>query len=228
MMLSDLRVVLSNCSECSNPEHFKAAVVDENILGKPTVKSARMSFDRLRELYSFDSEDRIFHALTDTWAANYDAQPLLALLCATARDPILRAITPFLLGHPVGVAIAPKEIAHEAEQQFPGKFRGKSLQRLGRNASSTWAQAGLLEGRHSKVRSRVGIQPVALAFALLLGDLCGKRGRFLFDTIWVRMLDASPHELRIHAVQASREGWIDFRSSGDVVEVAFSHLMREG
>ena len=227
MMLQDLRVVLSACAKCSSSTQYQATIVDDNILAKPTARSARMSFDRLRELYAFERALRIFRALVDIWPSDHNAQPRLALLCATARDPILRAITPFLLDHPVGATITPQAIAQEAEQRFPGKFESNSLQRLGRNAASSWAQAGLLEGRQKKDRARTEPSPVAVAYALLLGDLCGRRGQALFTTLWARMLDASPHELRHHAEKASREGWIDYRAAGDVVEITFSHLMRE-
>ena len=227
IMLGDFRAVLATCASCSNPTEYRAAIVEDNVLAKPTAKSAQMSFDRLRELYAFDPTSRIFRALVDIWASDPSAQPLVALLCATARDPILRAITPFLLGHPVGAMITPQAIAQEAEQRFPGKFQSKSLQRLGRNAASSWTQAGLLQGRQKKTRARAEAHPVAVAYALLLGDLCGRRGQGLFTTLWTRMLDASPHELRRHATKASREGWIDYRAAGDVVEVTFSHLMRE-
>ena len=227
MMLKDLRIVLSACADWPNGPDYEAAIVDNNILAKPTAGSARMSFNRLRELYAFDPALRIFRALVDIWPSDHSAQPRLALLCATARDPILRAITPFLLDHPVGATITPQAIAYEAEQRFPGKFKSSSLERLGRNAASSWTQAGLLEGRQKKARARTEAHPVAVAYALLLGDLCGRRGQTLFTTLWARMLDAPPHELRRHAEKASREGWIDYRAAGDVVEVTFSHLMRE-
>ncbi|MDE0603730.1 MAG: hypothetical protein OXI18_04930 [bacterium] len=227
MMLEDLRVVLSACADCSDRPQYQAAVVDDNILAKPTAKSAQMSFERLRELYAFDPALRIFRALVDIWPSERSAQPLVALLCATARDPILRAITPFLLDYPAGAKVTPLAIAQEAEQQFPGKFERTSLQRLGRNAASSWTQAGLLEGRQKKARAKAEAHPVAVAYALLLGDLCGRRGQALFTTLWARILDASPHELRRHAEKASREGWIDYRAAGDVVEITFSHLMRE-
>jgi len=227
MMLEDLRAVLSACPDCLNLPHYEAAIVDDNVLAKPTARSARMSFDRLRELYAFDPALRIFRALVDIWPSERSAQPLVALLCATARDPILRAITPFLLDHNAGATITPLAIAQEAERRFPGKFQSTSLQRLGRNVASSWTQAGLLRGRQKKARARAEAHPVAVAYALLLGDLCGRRGQALFTTLWASMLDASPHELRRHAEQASREGWIDYRAAGDVVEVTFSHLMRE-
>ena len=227
IMLSDLRTALSACAVYFTPPPYRDAVVEHNLLGKSTTTASRMTFDRLCELYAFDPELRIFRVLTDMWESDPAAQPQLALLCATARDPILRAVTPFVLERPVGETIAPQRIAEEADRQFPGKFKPTSLQRLGRNVASSWAQAGLLEGRQRKTRIRAGTRPVAVAYALLLGDLCGSRGHGLFTTLWARMLDAPVHELRRHAEKASREGWIDYRAAGDVTEVTFRRLMRE-
>ena len=53
------------------------------------------------------------------------------------------------------------------------------------------------------------------------------RGQVLFTTLWAAMLDAPIHELKELAVVASRQGWIEYRASGDVVEVSFRYLMRD-
>ena len=66
-----------------------------------------------------------------------------------------------------------------------------------------------------------------MALALLLGHLCGARGRSLFDTGWAQVLDTAPGGLDSLAFAASQRGWIDFRSMGDVVEIGFTHLIGE-
>ena len=206
---------------------YRVAIVDQNLLGKPTVSARRITFERLRELYGLDPNMLVFRALKDLWYADVRAQPMIALLCSSARDPILRAMTPFVLGLPIGATISPHEFAEEADNQFPGKFVASSRERLGRNVSSTWEKAGLLSGQQTKTRAKAQARPTSLAYALLLGDLCGKRGQALFTTLWAAMLDAPIHELMDMAVVASRQGWIEYRASGDVVEVSFRHLMRD-
>lgn len=227
IMLADLRVLLSSCPRSSGVRDYRSAVVDENLLGKPTATARRITFDRLRELYALDPGVFLFRALRDLWDADQSAQPLLALLCATARDPILRATTPFVLSLAVGTRVTPQMLSEEADRQFPGKFVLSSLSRLGRNVASSWEQAGLLRGRRERARARAESRPTSVAYALLLGDLCGKRGRALFDTLWARILDSPVHILREQAVVASQQGWIEYRSAGDVVEVSFRHLMRD-
>ena len=220
-------MLLAGLSPCATEDDYKAAVIGQNLLGKPTATACRITFERLRELYGLDPNMLVFRALKDLWDADGGAQPMLALLCSTARDPILRAMTPFVLRLPMGATVTPHEFAEEAEHQFPGKFVATSRERLGRNVSSSWEKAGLLSGQQSKKRAKSQARPTSLAYALLLGDLCGKRGQALFTTLWANMLDAPIHELKELAVMASRQGWIEYRAAGDVVEVSFRHLMRD-
>lgn len=227
LKLEELRVLLASRPVPATENAYRAAIVEQNLLGKPTASSRRITFERLRELYGLDPNMLVFRALKDLWDADGGAQSMIALLCSTARDPILRAMTPFVLRIPMGATVTPHEFAEEAEHQFPGKFVATSRQRLGRNVSSSWEQAGLLSGQQTKKRSQSQARPTSLAYALLLGDLCGKRGQALFSTLWARILDTPVHELKELAVIASRQGWIEYRAAGDVVEVSFRHLMRD-
>ncbi len=227
LKLEELRVLLASRPVPATEDAYRAAIIEQNLLGKPTASACRITFERLRELYGLDPDMLVFRALKDLWDADGGAQPMIALLCSTARDPILRAMTPFVLRLPIGVTVTPHEFAEEAEHQFPGKFVATSRERLGRNVSSSWEKAGLLSGQQTKKRDRPRARPTSLAYALLLGDLCGKRGQALFTTLWAHMLDAPIHELKELAVVASRQGWIEYRAVGDVVEVSFRHLMRD-
>ena len=227
MKLEELRVLLASRPVPATESAYRVAIVEQNLLGKPTASARRITFERLREVYGLDPNMLVFRALNDLWDADIGAQPMIALQCSTARDPILRAITPFVLRLPIGATVTPHEFAEEAEHQFPGKFVASSRERLGRNVSSSWEKAGLLLGQQTKKRAKPRARPTSLAYALLLGDLCGKRGQALFTTLWANMLDAPFHELKELAVIASRQGWIEYRAAGDVVEVSFRHLMRD-
>lgn len=227
MMLPQLRVLLKACTSSALAAEYRSAVIEDNALLKPTVTSRRNTFQRLEELYALDPNVLLFRALRDLWYADEAAQPLIALLCATGRDPILLAMTRFVLSLPLGTDVTPSMLSQEAERQFPGKFIATSLQRLGRNVAATWAQAGLLQGKGHKKRARAVSRPASVAYALLLADLCGNRGQALFETLWATVLDAPPYALREQAVIASQQGWIEYRSLGDVVEVSFRYLMRD-
>ena len=227
LKLEELRVLLASRPVPATEDAYRAAIIEQNLLGKPTASARRITFERLRELYGLDPNMLVFRALSDLWDADGGAQPMIALLCSTARDPILRAMTPFLLRLPVDATTTTQELAEEADHRFPGKFVPGSRERLGRNVSSSWKKAGLLSGRRLKKRAKTQARPTSLAYALLLGDLCGNRGQALFTTLWATMFDTPMHELKELAVIASRQGWIEYRASGDVVEVSFRHLMRD-
>ena len=227
LKLEELRALLARGPASATEDNYKSAIVDQNLLGKPTASARRITFERLRELYALDADLLVFRALEDLWDADASAQPMISLLCSTARDPILRAMTPFVLRLPIGATITTHELAEEAERLFPGKFVASSRERLGRNVSSSWEKAGLLSGRRTRKRVKPQACATSLAYALLLGDLCCRRGQALFMTLWAAMLDAPIHELKELAVVASRQGWIEYRASGDVVEVSFRHLMRD-
>ena len=227
--LEDIRNLLTYlpASQATTKEDYREAVIERNVLGKPTVGARRTAFERLRELYGLDPNLLVFRSLLDLWKEDEAAQPEIALLCSTARDPILREITPFLLQLPVGAQVTTQSISEEAESRFPGKFLPSSRDRLGRNAAASWRKAGLLSGGKVKLRARPSGRPTSVAYALLLGDLCGKRGQRLFSTLWSSILSAPIHELTDLAVTASQQGWIEYRASGNVVEVSFRHLMRD-
>ena len=226
--LEDLRNLLASVPASNTTvDDYREAIVDRNILGKPSTGARRIAFERLKELYGLNPNLLIFRSLRDLWEADQTAQPELALLCSTARDPIIRAITPFLVQLSEGTQVTTKSISEEAEKMFPDKFVPTSRDRLSRNAAASWRMAGLLSGRQVKYRAKPRVGPTSVAYALLLGDLCGKRGQRLFNTLWTSILSTANHELVDLAVAASQRGWIEYRSAGDVVEVSFRHLMRE-
>ena len=146
MKLEELSVLLASRPVPATENAYKAAIVEQNLLGKPTAAARRITFERLRELYGLDPNMLVFRALRDLWDADGGAQPMIALLCSTARDPILRAMTPCVLRLPMGATVTPHELAEEAEHQFPGKFVASSRERLGRNVSSPGRSQGYCPG----------------------------------------------------------------------------------
>jgi hypothetical protein len=184
------------------------------------------SFRRLRELYALHCDVLPFRALRDMWAEDFDAQPLLAILCAVSRDSVLRAMTPRLLDIPEGEPVTPDMITEMVAQSSPGRYNDKILGKIGRNLASSWQQSGHLQGRAKKVRSRATARPASTAYGLLLAYLCGARGEGLFHSLWARVLDAPEHELRQQAIAASSLGWLEYRHAGNVTDISFNYLLR--
>src|SRR5207247_1424549 len=94
-----------------------------------------------------------------------------------------------------------------------GRLNEATLDKVVRNASSSWTQSGHLQGRVRKFRQSVRPTPLSTAYALLLGYLEGLRGGRLFETTWTRVLDASPAALRSVAAEAKRLGGLDVKAA---------------
>lgn len=102
-----------------------------------------------------------------------------------------------------------------------------TLDKVIRNAASSWTQSGHLRGRGRKTRQRVEATPAGAAYALLLGFAVGRRGRLLFQTPWVSVLDGSPDEIIDVSVAAKRLGLLDLKQSGSMIDVSFPTLFTE-
>jgi hypothetical protein len=104
------------------------------------------------------------------------------------------------------------------------RLNDSTLQKVCRNAASTWAQSGHLEGRTFKKRRTVLPSPAAVAFAIYLAYAAGFRGAEIFSCVWLRVLDCDPSRARQLALDAKRVGLLDLRMAGDVVELNLSRL----
>jgi hypothetical protein len=140
---------------------------------------------------------------------------------------MLRATAGRVLGASVGSDVPTSDLSQAIADAFPSRFGATTVAVVGRFASSSWSQGGLLTGKNPKTRVEPNARPVALAYALLLGHLCGVRGEVLYHTVWARIVDTRPHRLRDLGTEAARLGWIDLRDAGGVTEISFRHLLGE-
>lgn len=197
-------------------------VLEENVLGKRTLSSRVNTLRRLREFYALRPEIPLYSALRFFWNLSPEEQPMLAVLCAATRDPVLCASAETILGWPTGTAFRKQELEERLRSVYPGRYSTVVLEAMVRRLLSSWTQSGHLKGRSTKIRTRAVSGPASTAYALFLGYLTGLRGNALFDTVWVRILDTPPAEVHRHAFEASKRGWIDYKRAGDIVEVGFS------
>ena len=225
IMLDELRAVLVNCRPDAKRDEYIAAIKDDNCLGKRTVATRKLSSQRLSELYALDPEVPLFRVMRRCWYADRDGQPLLALLLAIARDPLLRAVAPPVLRMRAGEELARQQLTDALNQAVGSRLNASTLDKVVRNAASSWTQSGHLKGRGRKVRQNVTPTVAATAYALLIGYLAGKRGAALFDSLWACVLDAPIGELIRLASDARRLGFLEMSQSGGVIDVAFSRLL---
>jgi len=227
LMLAEVRMLLETVPAQARRAEYREAVVNENVLLKPTTSTRKKTFELLGQLYGLDPSITVFRALRDLWTeAMPSGQPLLAVLCALARDPAFRATLPAVLQAPEGSTVTPDQLVEAIVVRYPERFNNTTLRALGQHAASSWQQSGHLRGHLRKVRVRAVATPAGTIYALLLGHLAGARGESLFSTLWAATVDAPQHVLREHAAAASRRGWLEYRAAGAVTEITFRHLLR--
>lgn len=227
MMLQELTLLFQECKAKASREEYFKAVVEDNCLGKSTTATRKISFQRLSELYALDASVPLFRILRFLWGAGGEGRPLLALLTALARDPLLRVTaTPILAMRP-GEELARQQMTDALHDRVGDRLNDNILDKVVRNAASSWTQSGHLRGRGRKVRQTVSPTPVVTVYALLLGYMLGVRSAGLYHTFWARVLDASEEELRQLTMEARRLGLLDISQAGGVVEVSFSGILTE-
>ncbi len=223
-----LQQVLGTVDDDADAATYERAVLEQNVLGKETAGSRKRTLRYLRELYLLRPDSVLFRALRDLWTDEPAGQPLLAGLCALARDAVFRASTAAIFDTDPGDEVTSADLAAAVEKVFPAAYSESTLAKIGRNTFSSWEQTGHLRAlaRTEKVRARPTCTPATVAYALLLGHLEGVRGAALFDTIWSRTLDHPRSHLVELATVASQRSLIDLRHSGGVTDVGFTELLR--
>lgn len=225
IMLDELRSVLAHCRPDATRDEYLAAIHEDNCLGKRTVATRKLSSQRLSELYGLDPEVSLFRILRRCWYADRDGQPLLAILLALARDPLLRASAPPVLQMRPGEELARQQMTDALNRVVGTRLSDSTLDKVVRNAASSWTQSGHLKGRGRKIRQTVRPTATSTAYALLLGYLAGRRGTTIFESLWAKALDAPISELMNLAMDARRLGFLDMSQAGGVLEMAFSRLL---
>jgi len=226
MMLDELALMLANVSPNGKRDAYVSAIVDDNALGKPTQTTRQRTAKRLEELYSLNPNCTLFRLLRHFWSIDQAGRPMLAFLAAAARDPLLRETTPFVLTMPIGADVDAIMIGGYVNEKYPNRFRPTTLHSTAQNLASSWTQAGFIRGKVKKRRAKPTVTPVIAAFAVLLGYLCGFRGKLLLDSTLTRFLDRSPAELTDLVIHASRQGWLNYKAAGSVIEITFPGLLK--
>jgi hypothetical protein len=224
MMFEELRLVLQATAPEARRADYASAIIEGNCLSKPTGSTRRLTNQRLGELYGLDLAIPLFRVLRRLWSLEPERQPLLALLAAIARDPLLAATCPAIIFLPANAEFQRDAMKSALRAVVGNRLNDSTLEKVCRNAASTWAQSGHLEGRTFKKRRTVVAPPATAAFAIYLAHAAGFRGADIFSCAWLRVLDCDPSRARHLALDAKRIGLLDLRMAGDVVELNLSRL----
>lgn len=224
-MLGEIVMLLESVPASGSADDYSFATVENNVTDKKTAATRRNTIQRLRELYGLDPSIPLFRVLRRLWSIDPVGRPLLAMLCALARDPLLRVTASVVLPLKPGEELSRQELTQAIQRVGGERWNDDTVDKVARNASSSWAQSGHLAGRVRKIRQRIKPTPIVVAYALVLGYLQGVRGDQLFRTLWAKCLDVTPDELIQLAKGAKRFGVLDLKQAGDVVEVGFLSLL---
>lgn len=229
MLLADLSSVLAACPPSCSQDDYRQAVVEDNVAGKDSLSSRQRTFRYLREMYLLELDDPTFRAMLRLWAREPLGRPQIALLMAAFNDRALSATSSGVMPLSTGEIATSGMLAAAVEREFPGNYSAAIRAKIGRNALSSWTQAGYLArvGRGPATRQPVEATPGAVAMALVLGYQGGLTGERLFDTPSAALLDASSATLHDRAHDGARKGWLEYRSRGMVTEVDLGALLAE-
>jgi len=226
-MLDELKAVLAYLPSSASRGEYTLEIIEHNLLGKRTAATRRLTNQRLGELYGLDPEVPIFRLMRDFWEADERGRPLLALLTALARDPLLRATAPLVLSLEADQELVKSDMLATLREYVGDRLNDSILDKVARNASSSWTQSGHLEGRVRKKRRYVSPTPYVTTYALVLAYLIGGRGQALFEGPCVQALDKSPDDLVYLAMDAKRLGIIDMQKAGGLLHISFDALLTE-
>lgn len=225
MMLRELTSLLDAAPTAEAPAAALAS--GENALGKATGSARRLTSARLRALYGLGSGLLIARLLVGLWQLDPEGRPLMALLTALARDPLLRASATVVLPAAVGTSLRWPAVATHLGLLFPERFSPKMLKSLAQNCASSWTQSGHLRGKIDKRRAVASPTPATAAYAAALATLAGFGGPALLESPWMAVLDR-PVEARLALLRAAQaQGLARVRAAGDMVEVAVRQSMAQ-
>ena len=224
VMLAELEVVFEVTGGKGERDDYTSAIIDGNCLSKATAATRRLSSQRLSELYGLDPKLALFRILRRLWSIDRESRPRLALLAAIARDPLLAASAASVIPLAPGSEFQREPMKATIRSVVGGRLNDSTLEKVCRNAASSWTQSGHLVGRTFKKRRPVLASPATAALALFLANSAGFRGAEILSSAWFRTLDCDPSKARHFALEAKRLGLINLRMAGDVVELDVSLL----
>ncbi|WP_422901450.1 hypothetical protein [Propionivibrio sp.] len=202
-------------------------IIEQNVLGKATLSARKIALTRLTGLYAVSERASIASVLFAIWPLDHHGRPLLALLAALARDPLLRESAAAVLPSSLGASVRWPDIAAKFEAQFPDRFSPSMLKSLSQNCASSWSQSGHLRGHIKKVRNQAKPTPAVAAYAALLATVCGFGGPTLLESPWMDVLDLPPGERLSLLRQAEAQGLVRLRTAGDMLEIVVRQPMAQ-
>lgn len=226
MMLDELTVLLKGTREDASRPAIERAIVEENLLGKPTMSTRKLTYRHLRRAYSLDASKVLWRTLRRF--ANQEPQtlPLLALVLVYCRDLQLRKSFEVITDLKPGEELPAGRMLEALSEAFPGKYSKNVIGGTARHVTTTWTWTGHLMGKATKLRARPNTHWLVTTYALFAGYLAGVRGQALLDSPYAKLAGVDPVMAADHLATAGAHGLIRFRNAGGVVETDFTALLQ--
>lgn len=225
LMTADLATLINYIQDHTVEfEVYSNAIIEENCLGKESLKNRSITAKNLKQLYTLDASFPVWTALRFLYEKDNNSLPLLALLCALGRDELLRAYQPFLLSKEYGLIITRSETEQFFDELYPGRFSPVMLKSLAQNINGSYTLTGHFVGRTKKIRNKPKATTASVVYAVYLSTLQGTRGLSLLSTDFIKILELNTGQAIEHLQIASQKGWVNLKHMGEVLEVNFPHF----
>jgi hypothetical protein len=190
MMLPAASILLAQPAVL-NVRELRRRVLDENILSMGSLSARLTTFCKLVQLYGLNTASILTRGLITLWPVS-TARPMLAIVCAVARDPLLRVSAAAIFNTKVGERVSSHEIRSVLEVKLAGRFRESTMAALAQRCVSSWAQAGYVTSGPERLRQRAVADPHAAAYAALVAIESGFVGQSILASPWLELLDVEP------------------------------------
>ena len=225
IMLRELAMLVAETPPQATLADIRAAVLDENLLGKVTWSSRLNSLRHLRELYTLNNSLSLFRLLRLMYQEDPASLPQLALVCAFCRDIQLRESFRLIESLHPGELLPRARMEAHLEATFPGRYSDKMKVCLAKHANTSWRDSGHLQGRNRKSRTLPKATLGGVTLAMLAGYLLGLRGYLLLDSVLGRLVSGDSSQLLAMLHTASGRGWCRVRHAGGVLDIDFTALL---
>ena len=225
MMLREMSTLLRAMPLSLSRDDFTKAIVEGNVLEKPTLSTRKKSLRHLVELYGLDPSKALFRVFWGLGHADLDSLPQLCLVCAYARDPQLRQSFELVRTLRLGEVLGRAAMEQHLENGFPGRFSPAMKKSMAQNVNTTWTFGGHLAGKVKKVRRLPEPRPISAAYAMFVGYLTGLRGERLLDSTFAALVASNRSQLQTALALASAQGLLALKQAADIVEFDFSNLL---
>lgn len=226
MMFNEMRILILSLPTIITKLDIIKAILEENVLEKPTLSSRKNSLRHLVELYGLDPSKAMFRVLWELGHEDIDSLAQLCLIGAYARDPQLQHSFKLICTLRVGDILQRETMELFLENGFPDRFSPAMKKSMAQNVNTTWTYGGHLEGKAKKIRKLPEPRPVSAAYAMFVGYLTGLRGEQLLNSAFTSLVSSNKPQMMAALSIASAKGLISLKQAAGIVEIDFTHFLK--